>query len=105
MTERNPLIWGPTFVNQSFRNAPRTLQVSAHQVLSKAFLREVKEVFPCQELLVNVIVIATMQHAEIELVRMGPEVEQEKDHLLEVVSITLPSRPHSSRVILSLCLL
>ena len=85
MTEKNPLLWGPRLVSRSFHDAQRDIQVSAHLVHSKAFLREVKEVFPGQNIVNDVIVISTMQHAVMELVRLGTEVEQEKDYLIEVV--------------------
>mmetsp|Transcript_2224 Transcript_2224/g.3500 ORF Transcript_2224/g.3500 Transcript_2224/m.3500 type:complete len:193 (-) Transcript_2224:121-699(-) len=57
------------------------IQVSAHAVNSKSFSREAQFVFPALDLR-NLIVIPTMQHALQDLVRIGEEIEAEKDRLL-----------------------
>mmetsp|Transcript_71081 Transcript_71081/g.139622 ORF Transcript_71081/g.139622 Transcript_71081/m.139622 type:complete len:200 (+) Transcript_71081:17-616(+) len=56
-------------------------QISAHLVTSKPFLREAAYVFP-QQPLENLVVINTMQHARLDLVRIGDDVEAEKDRLI-----------------------
>lgn len=58
------------------------MQVSAHSIHSKAFLRDIQEVFPAEKFS-QPFVIATMQHAAMDLVRTGENVETEKDLLLE----------------------
>ena len=60
-------------------------QISAHLVTSKPFLREAAYVFP-QQPLENLVVINTMQHARLDLVRIGDDVEAEKDRLILSVS-------------------
>jgi hypothetical protein len=56
-------------------------QISAHIVTTKAFLREAAFVFPGVAL-DNLVVISTMQQAKVELVRLGDDVEAEKDRLI-----------------------
>jgi hypothetical protein len=56
-------------------------QISAHLVSTKAFLREAAFVFPGVTL-DNLVVISTMQQAKVELVRLGDDVEAEKDRLI-----------------------
>jgi hypothetical protein len=58
------------------------VQVSAHAVNSKSFLREVQFVFPSLSSTANLICIPTMQHANQDLVKIGDEIEEEKDRLL-----------------------
>jgi hypothetical protein len=62
------------------------VQISAHSVTSKPFLRETAYVFPDKELS-GLVVIHTMQHAKVELVRIGDDVEAEKDRLILSVSL------------------
>eukprot|EP01032_Pedospumella_encystans_P020913 gene20913-23746_t len=56
------------------------VQISAHRVTSKSFMREAQYVFPNEDLK-DVIVIHTMQHAATEMVSFGEDVENEKDRL------------------------
>lgn len=59
------------------------LQVSAHSIKSKSFLREAAFIFPPIDFKNGLIVIPTMQHAKEDLVKVGEEIEKEKDRLLE----------------------
>jgi hypothetical protein len=76
-------IFGPTMVQvpSSSEQAGNLVQISAHAVTSKPFLRETAYVFPDQSL-TGLVVIHTMQQAQVELVRIGDEVEAEKDRLI-----------------------
>lgn len=87
------LVWGPHLLacSEDCLGQGRA-QVSAHLVHSKAFLGELKQIFSNQPML-SPIVIATMQHAAMELVEFGMSVDDEKDFLLERVS--LPSLAHA----------
>lgn len=67
------------------------VQISAHKVTSKSFMREAQYVFPNIELK-DLIVIHTMQHAQTEMVSFGEKVENEKDRLTLAVSISSLSR-------------
>ena len=67
------------------RSVGNAVQVSAHSVQSKSFIREAKYVFPAVDLS-NLIVISTMQHARHDLVQIGEEIELEKDRLILTVS-------------------
>lgn len=62
------------------------VQISAHRVTSKSFMREAQYVFPNEDLK-DVIVIHTMQHAATEMVSFGEEVENEKDRLTLTVRV------------------
>lgn len=60
------------------------IQVSIHGVESKSLLRECSLVFPGVSVK-DIIVVSTMQQAQINLVCFGDEVELEKERLLESV--------------------
>lgn len=64
------------------------VQVSVHSVMSKAFIRETAYVFPEQNLK-DLIVIHTMQHARLNMVSFGEDVENEKDRLIKSVPYAL----------------
>ena len=64
------------------------VQVSVHSVMSKAFIREAAYVFPEQNLN-DLIVIHTMQHARLNMVSFGEDVENEKDRLIKSVPYAL----------------
>lgn len=70
--------------NSGVGNNP--VQISAHKVTSKSFMREAQYVFPNIDLK-DVIVIHTMQHAATEMVSFGEEVENEKDRLTLTVRV------------------
>ena len=62
-----------------------TLEISAHEC-RKAFLSELKHLLPGIVLAPNphpMLVLPTMQHAHEDLVRVGEQIEQEKDRCLE----------------------
>ncbi len=89
------LDWGPSMIDGSVKCPLETevpqylpIQVSVHTVTSRAFLNEMIEIFSHIEWNSHkeVVVVCTMQHAVMELVKMGPEVENEKDRLLENVN-------------------
>lgn len=63
---------------------PNEIQVSVHSVGQTSFLREACLIFPSQDFVndMNLIMIPTMQHAQHDLVKVGPEIEEEKDRLL-----------------------
>ena len=69
---------GPVF---SDHMATWKMDVSAHRC-PKNFLRELQFIFPTEDIS-NVLAIPTMQCARTELVRVGDDVEAEKDRLLE----------------------
>ncbi len=88
------LDWGPSLIDGSVKGPLETevpqylpIQVSVHTVTSRAFLNEMIEIFSHIEWNSHkeVVVVCTMQHAVMELVKMGPDVENEKDRLLENV--------------------
>lgn len=60
------------------------LQVSAHSIQSQSYIREASFIFPPIDFKSseNLIVIPTMQNAAKDLVKVGTEIEQEKDRLL-----------------------
>lgn len=60
------------------------VQVSAFLISSKSFLREAMYVFPNLDLS-NLIAVNTMQRARVDLVKIGDDVEEEKDRLILVV--------------------
>jgi hypothetical protein len=100
MTDKALLLWGPNSIPCSHLSGKNgSIQASAHLVMSKAFLSELQTVFPEATLDTQEsrqpIVIATMQHAAMELVRVGTEVDSEKDFLLERVSFVLNTSCHS----------
>lgn len=89
-TRRNAVLFGPVEVlvpTVDGESTENTCQVSVHAVKSKTFLREAAFVFPNVPLN-TLIAISTMQHAKLDLVRFGDEVEAEKDRLLISVSIS-----------------
>lgn len=59
------------------------LEVSLHECRT-AFLRETEGIFPGINL-TGLLAIPTMQRAKYDLVRIGDEIEAEKDRLLETV--------------------
>ena len=61
-------------------------QVSAHSC-PRALVRELCHVFPGVDFSVGAVAIPTIQHAEQDLVRVGAEIETEKDRCLENVGI------------------
>ena len=93
VTKRYIEILSPTIFNRVSRvdNRYNEIQISAHIIKSKPFLQEVSCLFPS---LINkfmidgnistnpLIVIHTMQHAVDELVKVGEDIEVEKDRLL-----------------------
>lgn len=89
---KNEVIFPPTLLkvdigSEGGENVTE-IQVSAHTVKSKSFLREAKYVFPALDVDgdCRLIVLPTMQHARYDLVKVGEEIEQEKDTLLLTVS-------------------
>lgn len=62
-----------------------TFQFSAH-TCGKYLVREMTNIFPTIELS-NLIAVITMQKSKYELVNWGPEIDKEKDDLLENVRI------------------
>lgn len=93
------LVHVPSSVKES-RNS--NCQVSAHLVTSKSFLREAAYVFPNQDL-TDLVVISTMQKARVELVRIGDEVEEEKDRLILSVRAVMAKTPASLSFLLKYC--
>ena len=93
VTKRYIEILSPTIFNRVSRvdNRYNEIQISAHIIKSKPFQQEVSCLFPS---LINkfmidgnistnpLIVIHTMQHAVDELVKVGEDIEVEKDRLL-----------------------
>lgn len=72
-------------------NQCNEIQISAHIIKSKPFLQEVSYLFPSlinkftidENIYTNpLIVIHTMQHAVDELIKVGEDIEVEKDRLL-----------------------
>lgn len=60
------------------------VQVSAFSISSKSFLREAMYVFPNLDLS-QLTVVNTMQRARVDLVKVGEDIEDEKDRLILVV--------------------
>jgi hypothetical protein len=48
---------------------------------------EIQSIFPSVDLTNGLIAVVTMQHAKYDLVNFDPDVDQEKDILLEKVSV------------------
>lgn len=93
ITKRYIEILPPTIFNRVSRvdNRYNEIQISAHIIKSKPFLQEVSYLFPSlinkfiidENISTNpLIVIHTMQHAVDELVKVGEDIEVEKDRLL-----------------------
>jgi hypothetical protein len=62
-----------------------TLEISAHEC-RKAFLSELEHLLPGIDLTPHphpMLVLPTMQHAHEDLVKVGEQIEQEKDRCLE----------------------
>ena len=72
-----------------FTSSSGEIEVSAHQC-GKPFLREIENVLPGIDS-TALIAIPTMQHAREDLVKIGDNIEDEKDRLLETF-MTLPKR-------------
>ena len=70
------------------------LECSIHRC-PKALKRELERIFPDTEIGEDFLAIPTAQHAKMDLVRIGQEVENEKDALLETVSRVPGSLPCS----------
>lgn len=92
-TKRYIEILPPTIFNRVSRidNRCNEIQISAHIIKSKPFLQEVSYLFPSiidkftgdENISTDpLIVIHTMQHAVDELVKVGEDIEVEKDRLL-----------------------
>jgi hypothetical protein len=64
-----------------FTSSSGEIEVSAHQC-GKPFLREIENVIPGIDS-TALIAIPTMQHAREDLVKIGDNIEDEKDRLLE----------------------
>jgi len=67
-------------------NTSETFQISAHSC-GKRFVPEIQSIFPSVDLTNGLIAVVTMQHAKYDLVNFDPDVDQEKDILLEKVSV------------------
>lgn len=65
-------------------NTNETFQISAHSC-GKRFVPEIQCIFPSIDLSDGLIAIVTMQHSKYDLVNFDPDVDQEKDVLLEKV--------------------
>ena len=76
------------------------LECSVHRC-PKALKRELERIFPDTEIGEDFLAIPTAQHAKMDLVRIGQEVEDEKDALLETVSL-VPSSPPAAHLLLPL---
>ncbi len=72
----------PITVFHSVKGGSRSMEVSVH-ACGKAFLRELEPLLPGIDL-TNMLVIPTMQHSSLDLVKIGDPVEAEKDFCLEV---------------------
>jgi hypothetical protein len=104
--------WGPTMIlspvevstsSSTVKRVTFPLQASVHTVTSRAFINEVAEIFPTVKWKEHneVVFLCTMQHSALELVRVGIDVETEKDQLLEHVRFRFPSQPLISNLVLS----
>jgi hypothetical protein len=96
------VVLSPKTVNVTVSASPSVVnpvEISAHLVQSKSFLREASHVFQNQDL-ANLIVISTMQHARQDMVSFGDEIEQEKERLLLVVLMIAFSPLFSSLTLL-----
>lgn len=71
----------------------RRMQVSVHQP-SRAIKHELKHVFRDLESFDDVLVVITCQHSNFDLVRFDPDVDSEKDTLLETVRLPLDRHRH-----------
>jgi len=81
-------LWGPIYV-ENCESKVEPIQISIHRATAKPFLREAYTLFPNidwnRDDREEVIAVTTMQHALVNLVKIGDEVEREKDRLLENV--------------------
>jgi hypothetical protein len=97
MRKSSSLLWGPSIITdarlptasvtdfQRVKFSPG-IQVNVLSINYKSFYSELKGIFPKKEWNVeNTTYISTMQRANMELARLDPEVDQEKDMLLENV--------------------
>ena len=81
MTSEKSTIFQPCLVRNT------TFQLSAH-TCGKHVVREIAHILPTIELS-NLIAVITMQKSEYELVNWGPDIDKEKDDLLENVRISI----------------
>ncbi len=81
------LILPPTvIVNESCQVDP--VQISIHNIIAKTFMSEIRTVFPNIDWTKGeVVIVSTMQHALMDLVQVGDDVEKEKERLLENVCL------------------
>ncbi len=85
----NPTVIPMTIINPNEdSNSDDVIQVSSHEIGTIPYLRESALIFPGVDVS-RIIAIPTMQHAKVDLVRYGTDVEHEKDRLLETVSTTI----------------
>lgn len=85
--EKSKTLWGPQMLScEEDSLGVGEIQVSAHLVVSKSLIEDIAHVFP-DRTIDHPVVITTMQHAKMELVQLGQEVDAEKDFLLERVRI------------------
>eukprot|EP01039_Chlorochromonas_danica_P008851 gene8851-9760_t len=81
--EKSKTLWGPQMLScEEDSLGVGEIQVSAHLVVSKSLIEDIAHVFP-DRTIDHPVVITTMQHAKMELVQLGQEVDAEKDFLLE----------------------
>lgn len=87
----NEIEWGPFLIDEWGKDEKEMIkfdpiQISLHNIKSRSFLSELKIVFGEKKWKnSNYYVICTFQHAKIDLVKFGNEVENEKERLLENV--------------------
>jgi hypothetical protein len=92
------LLWGPSFITDTLLPASSVtdsihciklipdIQVAILSINSKSFYSELKGIFPDREWKAeSTTYISTMQKPNMELARYDPEVDREKDVLLENV--------------------
>ncbi len=80
--EESYLLLEPKFLKEN-----NTFQISVHKC-SKSIRRQLAYLFPEQDL-DAMLAIPTLQHAECDLVNIGEKVDEEKDKLLENVSVKI----------------
>eukprot|EP01098_Paradermamoeba_levis_P006915 TRINITY_DN2869_c0_g1_i2.p1 TRINITY_DN2869_c0_g1~~TRINITY_DN2869_c0_g1_i2.p1 ORF type:complete len:211 (+),score=29.41 TRINITY_DN2869_c0_g1_i2:56-634(+) len=60
------------------------IEYSVHQIKNRRFFQEICKVFPEENLNIEtLLIIPTWQPAQVDLAGVGPEIEEEKDRLLE----------------------
>jgi hypothetical protein len=78
-------------LNPIFWNENNDFQFSVH-LCTKAVLRQLQHIFPdllnSESIEPTIYAIPTLQHSKHDLVNIGEEIEQEKDRLLESVSLS-----------------